>query len=410
MRQERKTEHRLKIPDVEVFSGLACHMHVFAPRTYKVEAEFHEQQKCSGSSLAYKQRLRTYMFPWQPNINLAEGFEIYRAHDEPLLDRLTFFDQISLENCVMSFGRIKIGSPLAGCIGSGLARWQNEADFNFNLPAYRSLTYCETSWRADSRLDYERAGFPYSIDTRRFSRPLDVPRLIMRKFRQTRSQITDYREKATVTCAYPYNELAGLKIPARLETSNLHWIILLRSLLQLALKSSEYYCSTAAARINAPKFSDLRANVSTNFCERGNSFDAGDVNEPLSINEFRMTEGWRRRISIRTDENNFCLKQCIPVQMAHSEWSGSKSACSEPDCTLCMSLEQRPQYRRSMQLYIVYMGMNLDDYDLYLGIADKSLRGQPFALSLGAGKYRHPELPEWIDLPQIQEKRASMRI
>jgi hypothetical protein len=56
------------------------------------------------------------------------------------------------------------------------------------------------------------------------------------------------------------------------------------------------------------------------------------------------------------------------------------------------------------------MAMDLDDYDLYLGVAEKELQGSLSEPGEKLSDYRYPEIPEWLDLPDIMEKRVAMRI
>jgi len=111
-----------------------------------------------------------------------------------------------------------------------------------------------------------------------------------------------------------------------------------------------------------------------------------------------------------TAERTLVASKGTAHAILHTIPASAPDSYHDADFNLNMSFQQRPQYRRNLQLFILHMAMNLDDYDLYLDVSEKSLTEDTLAIKPTRSEYRHPVIPEWLDLPQILEKRARMRI
>ncbi|KAF1080703.1 MAG: hypothetical protein GQF41_3113 [Candidatus Rifleibacterium amylolyticum] len=402
--------HQQAIRAREAFTECNSSLHFYSPRRYRPETAYPTMKNCCPGNLSYKQRLRTYNFPWRPETATPVLSVNYHLQEEPLLDRLTFFDQIGLENCFLTFNRLKISGQTTLTNQIAAEHWRVSSTFPFAQIETGRMTCYSRGAKGESRLDYEKPGLPQVIDRTQFYKLIDVFRLRLKRRKNNRNQLTDYLTGNIHKDACRFTEPAGMSIPARFDAGSLHWVILLRSFINLKMKDQAYDCLLTTADSTPPAFQSVRASIFTDFRQKKNWLEAGNLDEPPAIPEFGLPEYFNDHLRIIERAQKFSPCQSTVILSADSKLSSADCVYTEPGYELNMSMQQRPQYRRNLQLYILHMAMDLDDYDLYLGVAEKELQGDLSEPGEKLSDYRYPEIPEWIDLPDNMEKRVGMRI
>lgn len=398
-----------KISQYEKFACPSPRLHFYSPKAYRNTVDFPVQNKCA-EQITYKIRYRTYSFPWKPETRLPELTVDYCAAEEPQLDRLTFFDQIGLNSCFMSFAQLTTSSQIALGERADSDYLRRYNSFLHSPTDSHKVSYQDRQIRLEQRLDYEKPGLPQQFDLKHFLRLVDIPRLKMRRFKHVRGQIKGYLASNMAKSA-TFKDQATMAFPARFDTGSIHWIILLRSFIKIDRVLPDFSCSVASTSIRAPKFSTIRAAVSTTFREKAHALEHDNtINEAPAIVEFRMPARCLPHLRMLTAERTLVASKGTAHAILHTIPASAPDSYHDADFNLNMSFQQRPQYRRNLQLFILHMAMNLDDYDLYLDVSEKSLTEDTLAIKPTRSEYRHPVIPEWLDLPQILEKRARMRI
>lgn len=380
------------------------------PRNLKFFSESSCQQKHVSVALNFKHRPRTYRFPYQPDQRMPGVIETYKAPDEPLVDRLTFLDQIGLASCFMSFARPVVMQP-ANLINQIGSRKTTECRCMSN-PALKHpvVKYCEAKFTLESRLDYEKARFTQQINEKIFSRLADTSRIKLRKYKRVRNQIHGYLEPGANAPTNNFYERIGSQNPTRLDFDNLHWIILLHSFIELTVSEPHYTCKSNMANAPEQAFSTVKSSFSTVFADKVNDSEVGILQPAAAIKRYAMP--WPVTNHININESGFDFLRCQSPQpdITHALQAKEKFECTDSETKLTMSISTRPEYRRHIQLYIMHIAMNIDDYDLDVGVSVRPLVSSVSEVETNENDFHHPIEPDWLDLPQILEKRTNMPI
>lgn len=408
-RPDPKFYNSLSLSNVRSFIWPTCDFFFNEPHNLKFFSESHCQEKCVSTDLNFKHRPRTYRFPYQPVHKTPETIETYKAFDEPLADRLTFFDQIDIDSFI-SFARLDAMQPsdLKAQIGTG--KKTEYSRMGNSVVEHSSVNYCEPEFALESRLDYEKTGFLQQISEKKFSRLADFAKFKLRKFKYIESQMHGYLEPDITLPVRNFHEHSGSQGPARLYFDNLHWIILLRNFIELTISvpSYEYENNMAAAPKQA--FSTVKSSFTNAFADKVSSNKISNLQPAAAIEHHTMPKLLIHHINI--DESDFYFWRSPGAQpyIAHASQVAEKFECSDSGVELTMTIPERPEYKRHIQLYILYMAMNNNGYDYYTEISEKPLVSGAFEFATGKDGFHHPDLPDWLDLPQILAKRTSMSI
>ncbi|OGK13012.1 MAG: hypothetical protein A2W80_03950 [Candidatus Riflebacteria bacterium GWC2_50_8] len=399
----------LQIPAAEAFRKPGYAFILNDRHKDKFAEKFSHANKCMNNGFNFRQRLRIYRFPYQPEHSRAELSVDFRTQEEPILDRLTFLDQINLEGAYLSFVWLSDQQKPVFHAQMNGNRSLTPQSFASNIAESSKQTFCEHSDRKEVRLDYEKSIYPQHIDESAFKKLVDVARLKLRKFKHIRSHITGYIATSLTPLTENFSPLEELNIPRRLSYDNLHWIILLRSFIELPMLAENYFNSKIKT-FSRPHFSTLTANFSSDFCARNTPAAPGNLQPARKINSYALYTTSDEQLTLAVNPTFFCSNVPSPANFATTSVLSVAYDCAESGGELTMISSERPEYRRNIELYILHMAINIDDYDMYLGVSGRPLAGQSLSAADSCAEYRHPHLPEWLDLPQPLVHRKKMYI
>ncbi|PKL37380.1 MAG: hypothetical protein CVV41_22970, partial [Candidatus Riflebacteria bacterium HGW-Riflebacteria-1] len=116
------------------------------------------------------------------------------------------------------------------------------------------------------------------------------------------------------------------------------------------------------------------------------------------------------RIFIEANQKFTCSGTYVQEAFAPAFISSASYNCIDAECDFTMCITERPDYRRNIELYILHMAIDIDDYKLDTGVYVRPFAGQPAARTARREEYHQPHIPEWFDLPHPMVHRARIRI
>ena len=399
----------MQLPATESFRQPASAFSFKMPCRTKFDEKFSAASTCKSMFTAFLHRPRFFMFPYQPEYTSAELGIDFRKQEEPLLDRLTFFDQTGMENCCLVFAGLV--NPPGTALSAQMTRSKSSQPESFVNKFARngSHLFSEHAGKAEVRLDYEREQCRQQIDDSAFKKIVDVARLKLRKYKHIRSQITGYLATKLLPPRDSFSNRTGSRIPQRLSCDNLHWVILLRSFIVLPMPEKNLF-NAKKADCAEPGISALTASFSCTF-RSGLADDFSDSLRPArEIDRYALSTLPDTRIFIEANQKFTCSGTCFQEAFAPACISSASYTCIDAECDFTMCITERPDYRRNIELYILHMAIDIDDYKLDTGVYVRPFAEQPAARTARREEYHQPHIPEWFDLPQPMVHRARIRI
>jgi hypothetical protein len=319
---------------------------------------------------------------------------------------MTFLDQIGTEPCFIAFACPHIACAHAGIFSQTIEEFVNDHFATRSTP--KSLAgYLESLPEIETHLDYERMQMMLKIEHSEqhhlFSRS------ILRLLKPGMKKFKPGSLPANLESRIEFVAPAPIHFPARLAFDHLHWIILLRNFVDLNLEDDTYRDTRKISSPNDPAFTSMRAWVSSSFHDFSDDTARNLQPSPVIV-KFKIPSDLDNKMMVETDISCVTRDGEREQRLAFSTLHLAPTQVLEPENELLLSYEKRPEYRRNLQLYILHMAIDIDDYDLYTRVAERNLIYQSDKLAAEPCSYRYPQLPEWLDLPQILEKRRAMNI
>ena len=401
----------IRLPNEEVFRkpGLTflvnkAHHQEFAPKFSSAALE-------SGSIFDFRHRPRIFRFPYRPDHEKPECNVDYATQEEPLLDRLTFFDQLGGSNCYLTLAGVS--NPLCHAFRSQMTtrKESQSRGYSFSTIITENALFCEPERNLETRLDYEKSKFAQHIDKAAFLRLLDFSRLRLKKFIRVRSQITGYLTGQMHSSRPEFISAEGFQPPARFSFDSLHWVILLRNFIELATQPPTYLSSRARTAFLHPRFLSVPAGSAAVYREKQQPVMPASLQPAPRIYNFTLPPATStEKIAPDCAHRFFSQPSVMTAVFSQTAFAPCRYECSERADKFKVIVSIRPEYRRSLQLYILHLALNTEDYGLHLEISDRSSVGAISSRAKQTSPYKHPDLPEWLDLAQTLVPRTKLKI
>ncbi|EKD81437.1 MAG: hypothetical protein ACD_39C01810G0001, partial [uncultured bacterium] len=399
----------LQRPSEEVFHKAGYAFRVLKPHQQKFAEKFTSSDYCTGTGFDFRHRPRIFRFPYQPEHAFPELDVNFVSPEEPLLDRLTFLDQISLNDCYLAFVGLSVPSYRAFSAHMFSEKNLLPESFSFNVPGTGKVALLESEDQTDARLDYEKARYPQKIDRDAFFKLIDISKLKMKTFKQIRSDIPGYLAEHFLPSQTRFSSRADFRTPGKLYFDSLHWVILLRSFIELTVHAPDYYAAKTMIGLH-PRFYTVKASFTTDYHEKASDNVSNSLQSARKITHYALPTTEAEYVVLSTTPPAFAFNTTNHSVFSQTTLQPDIYECTGIDCELKMSISKRPEYRRNIELYILHMAMSIDDYDLFLGVSGRSLNSGASDITVTEGYFKHPHLPEWLDLPQTLVHRTKMRI
>ncbi|MBU1108202.1 MAG: hypothetical protein KKB51_16135 [Candidatus Riflebacteria bacterium] len=414
----------LKIPTEEVFRKPGLAFIIKKMRHEELSQAFSPTALKNNSDFGFRHRPRVFRFPYQPDYEKPEFNINYAMQEEPLLDRLTFLDPVSGAGCYLSFVNVSNppGQTFKGQMLPENQSLSNSYSFGTVIPhsagpvdqmakdhlADKALFY-EPKTSMETRLDYEKSKFSQHIDRAAFLKLIDFSTLKLKKFKRIRNNLTGYLRGQTLPFHEKFSALADFSPPVKLSFDSLHWVILLRNFIDLTTYPPAYLTSKNGV-IPSPRFSSVRDHFSPIYCEKHISELPVSLQQATRIYNFALPPICSRQITLDFVDRFFSYDNYLPAVFLQKSVAQNSYMCSECADDLRMITPEKQEYRRNIQLYIMYMALKTEDYGLQLDISDRALIGRIISHAQQTSSYKHPNLPEWLDLAETLAPRAKLRI